>query len=226
MNNPYRLPFICLLIFCVPSFVSSAADEPLLPRPQNHVLDQAHVLLPEVVASLNAEFTKASRDDSIDIYLLTLPSVKAPAVNRAAKLEEIADKYTAAWIQGTGALILFDDESGLVSVAFSSQAIQVYSDYALSNQLRSPLQAAQASGLTREKLVRTSRAVLGVMGKLKQQTIIKTSEEHPTIKFIGAFLLLLALVLVIHFSLNRRPTSLSLEPEQRKTRRRKKRDKW
>jgi uncharacterized membrane protein YgcG len=226
MNHPSRLTFVCLFTFCFTPFPAHAADEPLLPRPQTHVLDQANVLLPEVAANLNAEFTKASQENSLNVYLLTIPNLKASSVDRKAALENVADQYAAAWIQGTGALILFDDESGLVSVAYSTEAKQLYSEVALDTQLRGPLEAAEISGLTREKLERASQSVLQVMEKLKRETVLKTPGEHPAVKFIGGFLLLLAIALVVHHSLNRQPPTLDIKQGNKRIRRRKKHDKW
>jgi uncharacterized membrane protein YgcG len=226
MNHPSRLTFVCLFTICFTPFPAHTADEPLLPRPQTHVLDQANVLLPEIAANLSAEFTKASQENSLNIYLLTIPNLKASSVDRKAALENVADQYAGAWIQGTGALILFDDQSGLVSVAYSTEAKQLYSEVALDTQLREPLQAAQTSGLTREKLDRASRSVLRAMEKLKHETVLKTPGEHPVVKFIGGFLLLLAIVLVVHHSLNRKPAAIPVESKQGRTRKRKKHDKW
>lgn len=226
MNHPSRLTFVCLFTICFTPFPADAADEPLLPRPQTHVLDQANVLLPEVAANLNAEFTKASQENSLNIYLLTIPNLKASSVDRKAALENVADQYAAAWIQGTGALILFDDESGLVSVAYSTEAKQLYSEVALDTQLRGPLETAQTGGLSREKLERASRLVLQIMEKIQHETLLKSPGEHPAIKFIGGFLLLLAMVLVVHHSLNRQPPTLVKQGDKRIRRRKKKHDKW
>lgn len=155
-----------------PAFTGELAkplvDElPMLPTPAGMLLDEANVFQPAKAAEL-AAVLQGARDRDVWVYVLTVPTLRVTASQQRAALEALAKRYVKAWLPAkSGAMILFDDESGLVTIEMSAEATRRFSEILLQIEMVEPVGKAQLEGLSREKLEKVSRVVADVLSRLQ-----------------------------------------------------------
>ncbi len=143
------------------------AEEPVPPAPAGHVLDQANVMLPEAAAKLSEQLVAAKRGASVNVYLVTIRSLGTTYTKQNERLVEFGNKLAANWLNALrGAVVAFDDESGLVTVVYSKDAKETFSELELDQTMTAPLAVIQRGGekrdkiLDRDKLERTTTLVV------------------------------------------------------------------
>ena len=151
------------------------AHDPIPAAPAGLILDQAHVLLPEIADRLGARLVKALPLD-VHVYVVTTPTLNIAASKQLDRIQELATAYSRAWNKRTvGAIILFDDESGLITVDLSKTTNDRFTSFAVEDALRAPLGEAQSSGLAREKIERFGEATVTVLSKMQADYL---KEQH------------------------------------------------
>ena len=175
---------------------------PALPeRPASHVLDQARILTPEAVARLTTALQTAARDSSVEVYVMTVHAIEKDQLN------PMGEALTRAWTKGAiGAVLLFDDQTGMVTIGTSEETDQKFSSLVLNMVLRDPLLAGRLKGLSPAKLERAALAVSEGLQALNAEATRKTRRRLFENCAVG-FFLLLAIGLFTFRALKRPDTS-------------------
>ena len=139
------------------------------PAPASHVLDQADVILPDVEAKMSARLL-AARLQSAAVYVVTVSSLRVPPSQQAEALEKLAGKYCAAWSpKQVGALLLFDDEGGLMTVVTSKEAEERFTAFLLEKEFREGLAKIPGDVISRVKLERSGIIVADTLARLQSE---------------------------------------------------------
>lgn len=168
----------------------AAATEPVPPAPASFILDQASVLLPDAAARLTVRLTAASAAD-VHVYVVTVSSLQVSASKQSDRLSERSKEIIKAWVpKKVGAVVIFDDESGLMTVDFSPETERRFTGFAIEDSLREPLRAIQQSGLARDKLARSAEIVTDTLIPLQAKWIADSRRRHISNLIMGAVALL------------------------------------
>ncbi len=166
--------FLCawlLLVMGLAGWPAAGADAPtpIPPAPASHILDQADVILPDVEARLSARLI-AAKAQKVEVYVATVPSLKVLPSKQSERLEKLAAEYCAAWVPRTvGALLLFDDEGGLMTVVTSKKAEERFTSFLLEKEFREALATIPPSAISREKLERSAWIVVETLCRLEAE---------------------------------------------------------
>ncbi len=164
--------------------------EPVPPAPAGHLLDRAHVLLPEAAARLSARLTASAAAD-VHVYVVTFRSLGVPPSQQHDRLQELSKDYLKAWApHQVGAVILFDDEGGLMTVDLSQETDLRFASFAVEVALREPLAKTQESGLARDKLEQAAQVVLETLGQRQAKWAKDTHRQRISNLIMGAVALL------------------------------------
>lgn len=180
------------------------------PKPASYILDRGNVLLPEHAARLHT-FLESSAALGVQVYVITLPTLGVEHSKRVDRLQDLAKHYSDAWTSHTvGAVILFDDETGLITVDFSKQTSERFNSLALEGELKEALNEAQKIGLARDKIESMTVIVAEGLGKFQKRDLV--SSHHQRIaSFIMGSICLLGLGLAI-FSITGKPKGSPATP--------------
>jgi hypothetical protein len=187
-----------------------AESLPLLSVPSGSILDQADVFQPGAVARIQASL-QVAREKNVKVYILTLPSLKVVGSKQQEELERLAKLYADAWIQDeAGAIVIFDDESGLMSLEPSPEAIRRFSDVGIHFKLTGALQSLHTSGLSRDKLERAATVAAEVLVEMEIQ-YEKDRRRQIMVNIVMAILVLVGGALVVRstFADDRKGTSIA-----------------
>jgi len=139
------------------------------PAPASHVLDQADVILPDVEVKMSARLL-AARLQGVAVYVATVSSLRVPPSQQAEALEKLAGKYCAAWSpKQVGALLLFDDEGGLMTVVTSKEAEERFTAFLLEKEFREGLAKIPGDVISRVKLERSGIIVADTLARLQSE---------------------------------------------------------
>ena len=139
------------------------------PAPASHVLDQADVILPDVEAKMSARLL-AARLQGVAVYVVTVSSLRVPPSQQAEALEKLAGKYCAAWSpKQVGALLLFDDEGGLMTGVTSKEAEERCTAFLLEKEFREGLAKIPGDVISRVKLERSGIIVADTLARLQSE---------------------------------------------------------
>lgn len=163
---------------------------PVPPAPASHVLDQAAVILPEVVARLSARLV-AAKAEGVQVYVATVPSLKVLPSKQSERLEKMANSYCTAWAgQSVGAVLLFDDEGGLMTVVTSKAAEKRFTTFLLEKAFREELAKIPPSAISREKLERSGWIVVDTLARLEKEAARRDRSQLIGNVIMGALALL------------------------------------
>ena len=170
-----------LLLGILLATLPARADErPVPPAPASHVLDQADVILPDVEARLSARLV-AARLQGVEVFVATVASLGVPPSRQSAELEKLANKYCLAWsARKIGALLLFDDEGGLMTVVTSKEAEARFTSFLLEKEFREGLAKIPPDAISRVKLERSGTIVVETLSRLQAE-----ASKSDRTKFIG-----------------------------------------
>ena len=164
MRFPKCSRFLIVVAALLLSRALLAEDLSFPPAPASHVLDEAKVLQPEQIARLSAALLQAARDDDMQVYVATLYAVDK------AKMAATGDAVTKAWTPGVvGAVLLFENQTGLVSIGTSTETDARFSELELNIVLRQPLMAGRKQGISPDKLEKAAYAVIEALHKLQSK---------------------------------------------------------
>ena len=139
------------------------------PAPASHVLDQADVILPDVEVKMSARLL-AARLQGAAVYVVTVSSLRVPPSQQAEALEKLAGKYCAAWSpKQVGALLLFDDEGGLMTVVTSKEAEERFTAFLLEKEFREGLAKIPGDAISRVNLERSGIIVADTLARLQSE---------------------------------------------------------
>ena len=171
------------------------------PRPPGHILDNAHFLTQEMLLRLESVLAQEARDNGVDIYLLTVPSVEKNT------LEPFTDQVMKAWMNGLfGATIVFDDGTGRVAFGQSDVVTRRFYEYELSVLLRDSMSSGKRPRLSRDGLEHTTMSVKAALHELKLRA--NHQDRNSLLKRAGLALIALVGLLVGALEyFRRRPTS-------------------
>ena len=171
------------------------------PRPAGHILDNAHFLTQEMLLRLEGVLSQEARDNGVDIYLLTVPSVEKNT------LEPFTEQVMKTWMNGLfGATIVFDDGTGRVSIGQSDVVTNRFYEYELSVLLRESMNSAKRPRLSRDGLEHTTMSVKAALHELK----LRANHQDRNSLLMRAGLALIGLVGLLVGALEyfrRRPTA-------------------
>ena len=194
--RPFAAALLAALALLLPApadetpAVPAPPHEPVPPAPAGQILDQAHVLLPEIAARLSAKLASARALD-VHVYVVTVSSLRVPSSKQLERLEEIAKDYSDTWNKRTiGAVILFDDESGLITLELSKPTSERFTTFAVEDVLRTPLGEAQKSGLARDKIERFGEITAVALSRLQEDYLKETHRARIGNLIMGGIALL------------------------------------
>jgi hypothetical protein len=209
--------FLALLALWLGGFaVSSGAEtdeSPLFPAPADLVLDRGDVFQPEAVARLRS-MLQAARAKGVTVYLLTIPSLGVLPSKQQEKLEALGQRYTKNWLPSTsGAVIVFDDESGLMNVGLSDEASLRFSDVALQFELGKPIEDAQKSGLSRDKLEKVATIAVQIMTGMEAK-YQQERKRQIVVNCLMGVLAVVGLVLILRSTFRDGPEPAPVDAEK------------
>ena len=179
-----------------------APPEPVPPAPAGFVLDQAHVLLPEAAARLSARLTAASASD-VRVYVVTVTSLHVQASKQSERLQERAREYANAWLSGkAGAIVLFDDEGGLLTLELTKETDRRFTNFAVEAKVKNAMDVTHQSGLARDKLELTANVVAATLTRY-QADYDKATQRQRTANLIMGGVALLGLALALYSALTK-----------------------
>lgn len=159
-------------------------------RPADYLLDQGKVFPPEVAQRLSGSLKACARDHDLHIYVMTVPTLLVMPSRVREKLEELGTAVTESWTKGqVGAVIVFDNEAGWVTVAATDEAERMFSAVAIDMVFRDPLIETRKKHLSPEKLEAAAMVLVKGMTELK----IKVDQEasrHRKIRIVFGSVLL------------------------------------
>jgi len=157
-----------IFLIGLPQFLyGKETKEDIPPIPASHVLDLGNVFLPETSKRLSAELADA-QEKGVGVYVVTIPSLKVLPSKQSERLEKLANEYATAWLpKQPGAVLLFDDEGGLMTVVTSKRAEERFSSFILEMEFRQALAKIPPAAISREKLQRSATIVAETLSKLE-----------------------------------------------------------
>lgn len=167
------------------------------PQPSGHVLDLAGFFPGNMLDKIDAELLVASRDCGIEIYLLTVPSLKKDT------LVPFTKEVCSVWTKGKfGAAIVFDDESGQVAIEQSDFVVKRFYEIELSKLLKDRMNPEKRPRLSRDGLVYATNSLRDSICVLKRRADDEDRRAHTKqVVLVAAALVLGCLVI---FDLYRR----------------------
>jgi hypothetical protein len=180
--------------------------------PESHLLDQAGMLEPKQVEKAGPVLLEASQKDSVRVYLVTVafcPNKKLPPQARA---EELSNKLTQDWIgSALGAVVLFDKQTGLASIATSKTTDDRFSQEEINMRVSRFLQTGLDGSRKRpecENIVETAIATTLALQSLQREWVGK---RHRVLLLIG--LIGLTIVAISAFRVTRAYQDPAAKPE-------------
>ena len=144
------------------------------PRPVDHLLDEARTFPTDKGQRLVDFLQTCAREHDVHIYVLTLPTLEVMPSRIREKLEELRAATEKAWMKDqVGGVIIFDDESGWLTMGASAEAQRVFSTVAIHLIFEDPQLEPTAKRLTPDRLAAAAMTLAGHFTKLK----IKLDEE-------------------------------------------------
>jgi len=181
MRYPALPHFLSALLTLMVAGVTLAQEIQVPPRPESHVSDQAKVLSAEQVERLSAALQKASREDGIEVYVVTMAAVPK------GQLPEIGDAITRQWTANSvGGTLLFEDQFGNVTVGTSEETDRRFTSLMINMVLREPLMVGRKKGISPDKL---ERAAYSVVASLK--SLVDRERREQRGKWMANFLMAL-----------------------------------
>jgi len=181
MRYPALPHFLSALLTLMVAGVTLAQEILVPPRPESHVSDQAKVLSAEQVERLSAALQKASREDGIEVYVVTMAAVPK------GQLPEIGDAITRQWTANSvGGTLLFEDQFGNVTVGTSEETDRRFTSLMINMVLREPLMVGRKKGISPDKL---ERAAYSVVASLK--SLVDRERREQRGKWMANFLMAL-----------------------------------
>ena len=181
---------LALLLRC-----ASLAAVELPERPASFVFDQGSVFPPEIAQRLSSRLQECARDHDIDIYAITLPTLQVMPSRVREKLEELGSAATEKWLKDrVGAVIVFDNEAGWVTIGLSERAEREFSSVTLNMVLKDPLMITRKKRLSPDKLEATAIVLVDGLVKLKMNSL-KEQRRHSVVRFAFIAVVLIAVTL-------------------------------
>lgn len=134
------------------------------PRPAGHILDSAHFLTEEIFNRLNTTLEKESKDAGVDVLLLVVPSLQKNS------LDPFTQKVSEVWTSGLfGAVVVFDDGTGRVSIQQSENVTKRFYEFELSVLLKDSMGSKKRPRPSREGLEHTTLSTMSALHELKMR---------------------------------------------------------
>jgi len=179
-----------LFFAALPGFAEDAPVSAIPPAPVSHILDQADVILPEVKARLSTRLV-AAKAQAVEVFVVTVPSLKVLPSKQSERLEKLASEYCTAWAgKNVGAVLLFDDEGGLMTVVTSKTAEKRFTAFLLEKEFREALAKIPPSAISREKLERSGWIVVETLSRLETEAARRDRSQLIGNIVMGALALL------------------------------------
>ena len=148
----------------LPIELASMHDFKIPPRPVGHLLDSAHFLPPETQQRLDEMLAQEARENGVNVYLLTVPSIPKNSINPFTK------RLAEAWTKDLfGAVIVFDDGTGRVCIEASEKVRSRFYEFELSALLLESMSPTKRPRLSRDGLEHTTTSVKAAIHELKMR---------------------------------------------------------
>lgn len=183
----------------LPIDAGAAFDLAIPERPAGHLLDSAKFLSPEIRERVDKVLSDEARNFAVDVYLLTVPSLKKNTLDPFTQL------VAASWTKDQfGAVVVFDDGAGLVSIEASEAVKGRFPEYELSSLLREAMSDKKLPKRSLEGLEHTTMAVTAVLHDLKARVNREARNARIT-QLALAILVLFGLAVGVFEYYRRRP---------------------
>lgn len=170
------------LLNAMPNQSTSGFDFKIPPQPSGHILDTAHFLQPESLKRLESNLGAEAQAHGVDVYLLTIPSIQKGAFDAFTR------QVTEVWTKDRfGAVIVFDDGTGLVSIQQSEQVTKRFYEFELSLLLKDAMTTEKRPRLSRAGLEHTTVAVKTALHELKTRANQEERKSLITRLSLGIF---------------------------------------
>ncbi len=177
----------CLLAL-IPASLSAAPVVP--PRPENFLLDQGGIFPPAIAQQMMDALKQCAANYDVHIYVVTQPTLKAMPARTRERFDELAKAARTQWLAGqAGAVILFDDEAGWVSMAASDEAKQVFSPEAVAAVFKDPQLQSKKKHSAPEKLEASVALLIEHFTKLRARANDEARHQNKTRLMFGSIAL-------------------------------------
>jgi hypothetical protein len=170
--------------------------------PESHVLDQAGVLAAKEVERVSPALMDVAKSTGVNVYLVTTKETPKKDLPSRERIELFANKLLADWVgRGVGALLVYDHETGLVSIATSKATDERFTQQEINLRIGKRLQgdiSIVKKQTERENVCVTSLTVADTLRGLQMEWIGK----RKRIAFL-VVLVLLTIVAVSAFRVSR-----------------------
>lgn len=166
-------------------------------RPEGRILDLAHFLPEDVRKRLDEELQQESRTNGADVYVLVVPSLAKDTL--APFTKQVSD----AWMKDLfGAVIVFDDATGVLSIEESEKLTKNFYEFELARLLHDSMAPSKRPRLSRAGLEHTIVAVKDAVRELKGRA--DKAEHNSRNTQLGLGIVALAALLIGAFAFLRR----------------------
>ena len=171
-----------------------AGDE--IPKaPENHILDQGNVFSPEIVERMSTALRDCARTRDVYVYVVTVPTLKVMPSREREKLEALGKATTAAWTKDrVGAVIVFDDEAGWVTIGASEEAEKQFSAVAINMVFKDPLFQIRKIHLSPFKLEAAAMVLVNGFTDLKLKADREAQQRRRSRMIFGSLMFLAAVI--------------------------------
>ncbi len=171
----------------------------------NHLLDQGHVFPPEIATRLSERLQATAREHDVHIYAVTLPTLQVMPSRIKEKLDTLGTAATENWLKDQiGAVIVFDDEAGWVTIGFSDRTEREFSTVTLNALLKDPLIGMRKIRESPKKLEAAAVLLAQVLSDLKDEAV-RANRRRAIVQNISIGILLILAGLAALTSFRKHP---------------------
>lgn len=149
-------------------------------RPKGHVSDTTHFLSEEAFRTLEATLEEVAKTRNVHVYALIVSSI--PKGSTTAFTKQVADD----WMRNQfGAIVIFNDETGQVSIRQSEEVAARFYDFELSSLLQESMSTKKRPRASREGFVYTVLRVKDSICLLKDRAELQERKSGRMKFYLG-----------------------------------------
>ena len=185
-------PVLALTLMLGMSRLCAALEVPA--RPADYLADAAGVFPPEATRRLLDSLKSCANEHDVQVYVMTVPTLKVMPSRAEATLEELCASSVEKWTRDqVGAVVSFDDETGLATLRPSDEAERVLSSVALNIVFKDPRVQSGKKRVTPEKLEAITMVLVSELSDLKMK-MKREAQRQQTMRAVFLCVLTVALL--------------------------------
>jgi hypothetical protein len=194
--------FACVLAFAP---IAHGQDVDVPPKPTDYLLDQGRVFPAEIAKRLQANLETCAKQHGIHVYVVTQPTLKVMPSRERDHLEQLGRAATEAWTKGEiGAVVVFDDEAGWVTVGASELAEERFSRVQLNMLMKDPNLEPRKKRASPAKLEQSAMVVVNGLIDLNAKYAQERKRQGFYRMIFGAIFVVAAIIGAVGLLVKRR----------------------